>query len=149
MTHGLIRWNPETGLLRGRMDQVFNQMLRDFWNPTPSEATGNRAWMPAVDIREEADALVLTAELPGLTKDQVDVTLENNVLTIAGERKFDNEQLEATYHRIERSYGAFSRSFTLPSTVHTDKVDATFTDGVLTVRLPKQEASKARKVMVR
>src|SRR5690606_28456115 len=88
MTHGLIRWNPETGLLRGRMDQVFNQMLRDFWNPTPSEATGNRAWMPAVDIREEADALVLTAELPGLTKDQVDVTLENNVLTIAGERKF-------------------------------------------------------------
>ncbi len=150
MTTGLIRWNPETDLLRGRMDRVFNEMLRDFWGAAPtSEAAAGRTWMPAVDIREGDEHLELVAELPGMKKEDVQITLENNVLTIAGERKFESETKNEAYHRIERSYGNFSRSFTLPATVKTDKVDAKFADGVLTIQLPKMEESKPRKIAIR
>lgn len=150
MTTGLIRWNPETDLLRGRMDRVFNEMLRDLWGASPtSEAAAGRTWMPAVDIREGDEHLELVAELPGMKKEDVQITLENNVLTIAGERKFEAETKNEAYHRIERSYGNFSRSFTLPASVKTDKVDAKFADGVLTIQLPKMEESKPRKIAIR
>lgn len=150
MTTGLIRWNPETDLLRGRMDRVFNEMLRDLWGASPaSEAAAGRTWMPAVDIREGDEHLELVAELPGMKKEDVQITLENNVLTIAGERKFEAETKNEAYHRIERAYGNFSRSFTLPATVKTDKVDAKFADGVLTIQLPKMEESKPRKIAIR
>lgn len=150
MATGIIRWNPQTHLLRGRMDRLFNEMLRDYWGPeTGSEEVSSRVWAPPVDIREGSDALTLTAELPGLTKDDVSITLENNVLTLSGERKFEKETQGEAYHRIERSYGSFSRSFTLPSTVRTDTVEARFEHGVLTVSLPKQEESKPRKITIK
>ncbi len=150
MTTGLIRWNPETDLLRGRVDRLFNQMLGDLWGvPQTTEEVSARRWMPAVDIRETADALVLSAELPGLTKDNVNITLENNVLSLSGERRFEKEVKEETFHRMERSYGEFTRSFTLPANVRTDKVEASFTDGVLTITLPKVEESKPRKIAIR
>ena len=102
-----------------------------------------------VDIRETEDALVLTVELPGLTREDVQITLENNMLTLAGERNFEKESKGETFHRIERSYGAFSRAFTLPANVKTDKVEAVFNDGLLQVTLPKVEESKPRKIEIK
>jgi len=149
MTTGLMRWTPETDLFRTRMDRVFNEMLRDVWGAPISESATGRTWAPAVDIKESDEALTLTAELPGFDKNQVEITLENNVLTLAGERKFEQESKGETWHRIERSYGSFSRSFTLPATVKTDKVDAKFDGGLLSITLPKIEESKPRKIAIR
>ena len=150
MTTGLMRWNPETDLLRGRMDRLFNEMLGDIWGGRASaEGVAMRTWAPPVDIRETEDALVLTVELPGMSKEEVEITLENNVLTLAGERKFEKEVKGETWHRVERSYGSFSRSFTLPATVRIERVEASFTDGVLAIKLPKVEESKPRKIAIR
>jgi HSP20 family protein len=150
MTTGLIRWSPETDVLRNRMDRLFNQMLGDVWGaPAATEEVSTRRWSPVVDIRETDEALMLTAELPGLTRDDVQITLDNNVLTLSGERSFEKESKGETFHRIERSYGAFSRSFTLPANVKTDQVEAVFGDGLLTVTLPKVEEAKPRKIEIR
>ena len=150
MTTGLIRWNPGTHLLRTRMDRLFNEMLRDAWGEAPeTEEMATRAWSPLVDIRETDAALQFHVELPGMSKDDVEITVENNVLTVSGERKFEKETKEQTFHRIERAYGAFSRSFTLPTTVQTDKVEARFESGVLEIALPKAEESKPRKIDIR
>jgi len=149
MTTGLIRFNPEADLFRGRMDRLFNQMLNHAWSPiAASEEVTNRGFLPAVDIRETPEFLTISAELPGLTKENVQITLENQVLTISGERNFENETKDETCHRIERSYGSFSRSFTLPANLKTDKVDAKFANGVLTIQLPKTEETKPRKINI-
>jgi len=149
MTTGMIRWNPETRLLRGRMDRLFNDMLQDIWGGAGSEEMSSRAWAPLVDVKETETELVFHAELPGMTKDDVEITVEDHVLTLTGERKFEKETKGETYHRVERSYGAFSRSFTLPTTVRTDKVEAKFESGVLAITLPKAEESKPRKIEIR
>lgn len=149
MTTGLIRWNPETDLLRGRMDRLFNEMLGEFWGGRAAENVAPRVWAPPVDIRETEDALLITAELPGMTKDEVDITLENNVLTLSGERKFEKDVKGETWHRVERSYGAFSRSFTLPATVRIERVEAAFAEGILRITLPKVEESKPRKIAIK
>ena len=150
MTTGLIRWNPEANLVRGRMDRMFNEMLRDLWGPgAGSEEYSAHVWAPPVDIRESGEALTLTAELPGLTKDDVSITVENNVLTLSGERKLEKEAKGETFHRVERTYGSFSRSFTLPATVRTDQVAARFENGVLTISLPRQEESKPHKIAIK
>jgi HSP20 family protein len=141
-----MRWSPETGLGRGQMDRFFHDMLREFWGDA---SQGGRAWSPAVDIQETADALVLTAELPGLSAEQVDVSVENQVLTLSGERKFERDAKGETLHRVERAYGAFSRSFTLPTSVAVDRVEARFENGLLTVTLPKQETAKSRKIAIK
>ena len=151
MRTALTRWNPASDLTRDRfgslIEQAFNDMLRPYG--TDAEAVSSRTWIPRVDIREGADGLTLLMDAPGLTKDDLSITLENNVLTIAGERKFQaDEKANEQYHRLERQYGAFSRSFTLAPTVRTDKVEATFQDGVLTVQLPKQEESKPRRISI-
>ncbi len=150
MTTTLTRWTPETDLIRSRLDRMFNQMLQDSWGAQlPSEEMTSRAWSPTVDVKETGDTLEFMVELPGLSKDDIEITLENNVLTLSGERKFEKEAKGETYHRMERSYGAFSRSFTLPASFRTDKVDANFAEGVLHIRLPKMEASKPRKISIR
>ncbi|MCP4201052.1 MAG: Hsp20/alpha crystallin family protein [bacterium] len=105
-------------------------------------------WVPAVDVRETDESFVFTAELPGLTKDDVSITLEDNVLTLTGERRFENEENKAEFRRIERSYGRFTRSFTLPHEVDNDKVGAKYGDGVLTVTVPKTEKTKPRKIEI-
>jgi HSP20 family protein len=150
MTTGMIRWTPEADLLRGRMDRLFNDMLQNMWGGgAASEAMAPRAWAPPVDIRETEEALVFTAELPGLSKEDVEITLESNVLTLAGERKLEKDTKGETWHRVERTYGGFSRSFTLPATVRTDRVEAAFANGVLTVTLPKMEESKPRRISIK
>jgi HSP20 family protein len=149
MTTGLIRWNPEADLIRGRFDRVFNQMLNDLWGSSGSEDVAQRSFLPAVDVRETPDALVFSAELPGLKKEEVRITLENQVLTLSGERKRESDKKDDKVHRIERSYGSFSRSFTLPANVRAADATAGFENGVLTVTIPKVEAPKPRQIEIK
>ena len=111
-----------------------------------SEPRTSRPWSPAVDILETEDALVLRADLPDVKAEDIDVRVENNTLTLSGKRNFDKDETVKGWHRIERSYGEFVRSFEVPSTVDTEKVAADYKNGVLTISLPKKEAAKPRQV---
>jgi len=142
----IVKVDPfrEFAAMQDRMNRLFgNAYLRD-------EDTGIRgAWMPAVDIFEtDSHDLVLKAELPGLSREDIEVTVENSTLVLKGEKKFEQEVKEENYRRIERSYGTFHRSFTLPNTVDASKVSAEFKHGVLTVKLPFREEAKPRAINV-
>lgn len=143
----IVRYDPFREL-RGLQDE----MTRLFAGVAP--ANSNRedmlhgAWMPKVDIFENKENLVLEAELPGMNRDDFELSFENNVLTLKGERKFEKKTEGDNYHRVERSYGEFTRSFTLPQTVTVDGVKAEFNNGILHVTLPKREETKARKIEV-
>ena len=144
----LMRWTPPD-LFRRRMSRLFDNSFNEFLAPMgDSEELGGK-WLPPVDVRETDEALTFTAEVPGLGKDDVSVTLENNVLTISGERRFEKDAEKEGYHRIERAYGTFSRSFTLPANVESDKAKATFENGVLSIALPKTEEAKPRKIAIK
>jgi HSP20 family protein len=107
------------------------------------------AWIPPVDIHEDQEKLVLTAELPGFKQDQIEIQLEGGVLTIRGERRFEDEKTNGkNYHRVERSYGQFVRSFTLPNNVDRDSVRARFSDGLLHIEIPKREEAKPRQIRI-
>ena len=123
------------------MRQITDVVNRFFNEP------GMRPWTPPVDILETENELLLKMDVPEVTQKEVDIRLENDTLTIKGERKFEQPQGKG-YHRIERSYGSFARSFTLPNTVDTEKVRAEFRNGVLTVTLPKKEVAKPRTIKV-
>lgn len=150
MRTALTRWTPTGDLVRDRFSRLFEDAFNDMLRPFAGEGENlaSRSWMPPVDIRETAEGLTLHIDLPGLRKEDVNITLENNVLTVSGERRFEGDQKNDTFHRLERSYGAFTRSFTLAPTVATDKVQANFQDGVLTLSLPKAEESKPRKIAI-
>ncbi len=150
MKTGLIRWSPETDLFRSRFGRLFDESFNDFLSPLGgTRVSSTLDWMPAVDIKETDEALTIFAEIPGLTKDNVSITMENSVLTISGERKFEKDVEKENFHRIERTYGSFSRSFSLPTNVATEKADASFKDGVLTVTLPKTDEAKPRKIAIK
>ncbi len=106
------------------------------------------SWIPSVDIFEDQDKLVLEADLPGMKREDFDISVENNVITLKGERKFEKKVEGENYHRVERSYGTFTRSFTLPQSVTADGAVAEFENGILHVSLPKREETKARKIEV-
>jgi HSP20 family protein len=129
-----------------------DEMTRLFTGAAPSsfsrEEMLNGAWNPRVDIYEDKERLILEAELPGMTNDDFDISVENNVLTLKGERKFEKKTEGDNYHRVERSYGSFTRSFTLPQSITTEGATADFDNGVLTVSLPKREETKARKIEI-
>ncbi|MEM7581938.1 MAG: Hsp20/alpha crystallin family protein [Acidobacteriota bacterium] len=130
---------------------LFGQVLDNFWNDADFVADGDagqRTWLPAVDIRETDGAFVATADLPGLTKEDIDVSIEDNVLTVSGERKFEDASDNGTFRRVERAYGTFRRSFTLPRGVDSSKVEAKFENGVLTLDIPKSEVARSRKITV-
>ncbi len=130
---------------------LFDRVFDNFWNDSdfvPDGEAGARTFLPAVDILETDGAFVVTADLPGLKKDDIDVSIEDNVLTVSGERKFEKNEDEGTFRRVERSYGTFRRSFALPRGVDPSKVEAKFEDGVLTLNLPKSELAKSRKITV-
>jgi HSP20 family protein len=151
MRTAITRWTPAGDLVRDRFGRIFEEAFNDMLRPfgAEGETVSSRTWIPRVDIREGADGLTLLVDLPGLGKDDVNITLENNVLTIAGERKFDGEEKDnLSYHRLERPFGSFSRSFTVGPTVKSDKVEATFENGVLKVHLPKQEEAKPRRIAI-
>src|SRR5689334_3014746 len=110
--------------------------------------TGTRPWTPAVDIVVGENDLVLKADVPGINLNDIDIRLENGTLTIKGERKFEAAANGRGYHRVERAYGTFARSFALPETVDTDKVSADYKDGVLTITVPKKEVAKPRSIKI-
>jgi len=124
--------------------RVFEDAITRLMN----EPRANRPWSPSVDIYETEDALTVKADLPEVKVEDIDVRVENQTLTLRGQRKFSKEENVKGYHRIERSYGEFVRSFAVPSTVDTEKVQADYKNGVLTITLPKKEAAKPRQVKV-
>jgi HSP20 family protein len=124
------------------------RVFEDAFNRMLTEPQSNRPWTPAVDIYETENELVLKADLPDVDPSATDVRVENQTLTISGERKFETEKSEKGFHRIERSYGNFTRTFTVPNTFDTGDVAASFKNGVLTVKLPKKEAAKPRQIKI-
>lgn len=135
----------EFAQLQDRLNRAFS----DAYGRSDEGLLSSGAWMPPVDIYQNGEhELVLKAELPDMSRDDIDVTVDKGTLTIKGEKKFSNEVKEDQYHRIERRYGAFSRSFSLPSTVDASKVAADYRNGVLTVKLPVREEAKPRQVKV-
>ena len=131
----------ELTVLRNRLDRLFGR----FFEEDEPMAMTNR-WMPAVDVIETRDALIFKTELPGFEEKDVNLEIENNVLKISGERKLEETTKEKTYQRVERAYGKFFRTFTLPPNVNTDKVVATFSNGLLELTVPKKEEAKPRKI---
>jgi HSP20 family protein len=145
----IVRWEPIRDLLslQERMNRMFNEQFRGAQGTDDEWALGG-SWAPAVDIYEQGNDIVLKAELPGVDPKDVDIRLENNVLSLRGQRKLENEVKRESYHRVERSYGSFSRSFTLPSVVDQASIKAEFTDGVLKVVLPKREEAKPKQIEI-
>jgi HSP20 family protein len=127
-----------------------DQVNRLFEGAFPGRGTQSdlTTWAPAVDIYEGQNELVAKVDLPGIDEKDIDIRLENNTLTIRGERKFEKSVKEENYLRIERAYGSFTRTFSLPNTVNTEGINASYTNGVLTVQLPKREESKPKQVKV-
>ena len=121
--------------------------FQDTMNRLFTEPNG-RPWVPAVDIKETENDLVLKADIPDVDMKDIDVRVENGTLTLRGERKFENEKKEGSWHRVERSYGTFERAFALPETVNFDDVKADYKNGVLTITLPKKEIAKPRQIKV-
>jgi len=144
----ITRFDPFRQLVRvqDRMNRLFEDAIG---RPTEDADFFAGAWTPVVDILETANDIVLRAELPGMKADEVDIRIENNTLTLRGERKFEVNDEKTNYHRRERTYGVFSRSFTLPSTVEQDKVSAEFRDGILQVSLPKKEETKPKQISIK
>ena len=143
----MVRWEPVRDLLtlQDRMNRMFDPTFR---GATEEDWALGGSWAPAVDIYEKDGNIVLKAELPGVDPKDVDVRVENNLLTLRGERKFDSEVKRDNYHRVERAYGAFSRSFTLPNVVDTGNIKAEYRDGVLHMTLPKREEAKPRQIQI-
>ena len=143
----VIRWDPfrDLNVLQERMNRLFEDAGRGLRTDEPASTT---LWSPAVDIYETESEIVVKAEVPGVDRKDIQLHLENNVLTIRGERKFQKETKEDNYHRIERSYGGFSRSFSIPTTVDEEKIHADYKDGVLKVNLPKKEAAKPKQIQI-
>lgn len=143
----IVRYDPFRELrgLQNEMNRVFSGIVPTGWDNEEGFAT---SWTPRVNIFENKDSLVLEAELPGMSRDDFDLSIENNVVTLKGERRFEKKDEGDNYHRIERSYGSFTRSFTLPSTVSSENVKAEFNNGVLNVSFAKREETKARKIEI-
>lgn len=146
----IVRWEPFRDLVavQERMNRIFDEAFRGHSRGIEDEWALGGSWAPAVDIYEQDGNLVLKAELPGVDPKDVDVRVENNVLTLRGERKFESEVKREQFHRVERAYGSFSRSFTLPNVVDMDKIKAEYKDGVLQVTLPQREEAKPKQIQV-
>jgi HSP20 family protein len=144
----IVRWNPFQDLvsLQERMNRLFEQTLDRSRGEREGMVAGT--WAPAVDIYETPDSIVLQAELPGLSKDDIDIQVRDNVLTLKGERRSEKEIKEGNYLRVERAYGGFQRAFTLPAAVQADKIRAVFKDGVLDVNIPKAEEAKPKQIKI-
>ncbi|HKE57989.1 MAG TPA: Hsp20/alpha crystallin family protein [Pyrinomonadaceae bacterium] len=143
----IVRYDPFRDLrtLQEEVNRLFSTNLRTFGD----EGIGRGAWNPSVDIYENKDQIVLEAELPGMKQEDFDLSVENNVITLKGERRFEKTDDTDNYHRVERSYGSFTRSFTLPQSVSGEGATAEYNNGVLRVTLPKREETKSRRIEVK
>jgi HSP20 family protein len=143
----LTRWDPfrEFSTLQDRM----NRLVRDsFATEGREEALASTTFAPPVDVYEDEHSITLKIEVPGIEEKDIDVRIENNTLTVHGERKFEKEEKEENYRRVERQYGSFTRSFTLPSTVDPDQVQANYEKGVLKIKLAKKAEAKPKQIKV-
>jgi HSP20 family protein len=143
----IVRWDPfrDFAQLQDRINRVF----ADAYGPNDQALMTAGSWVPPVDIYQSDDhQLVLKAELPDMAREDIELTIDNGTLTIRGDKRLNGEVKEEQYHRIERRYGSFSRSFSLPQTVDPSKVDAQYTNGVLTIRLPMRDEAKPRQIKV-
>jgi HSP20 family protein len=144
----IVRWSPAQELLgvQNEMNRLFNNFFdRDLFETSYRRS----AWEPAVDISETAEAFLVSADLPGLNKDDVKISYEDGVITIKGEKKLDKETKDKNYHRVERTYGLFERSFRLPSRIDVNTIEAKFKDGVLNLRLPKAEDARPKEIPIK
>jgi len=141
----LVRWTPfhDMTLLQNQMNRLFDGAMQGW----PGEANGTRNWVPPADIHETDNDLVVTMDLPGINSKNIDVRVENNILSITGERPFEPVENE-NIHRVERMYGGFARSFTLSTPVQADKIQANYKDGVLRISLPKAEQAKPKRIQI-
>ncbi len=151
----LVRWKAAHDLPAFPSDMLsmqreINRMFDSFFRSDLPDGDGfvQSAWAPAVDIAERTNDYVVKVELPGINKDDVKISLQNDILTIRGEKKQEMETKDADYRRVERSYGTFERSFTLPSSVTTNGIDAAYSNGILTITLPKAEEAKPKQIEV-
>lgn len=144
----IVRWEPYRDLMtfQERMNRLFDGSVGRWRGSEESMDSG--VWSPAVDIYETEHDIVLKAELPEINQKDIDIRLENNTLTLKGERRFEKETKQENYHRVERAYGAFSRSFTLPTSVDQEKIKAEYKDGILKITLPKKEEVKPKQIQV-
>lgn len=144
----LVKWNPwrEMPALHNRINRMFDDPFFSIDRLTDEDTLG--MWNPAVDLYEKDDRFVIKAELPGINKDDIKFDLKDRVLTLSGERSFDNEVKEENYYRRERSFGKFQRAFTMPADVDEEKIKAEFKDGVLQIEVPKPENKKAKRVTI-
>ncbi len=145
MAKQIKRWDPfkEITTLRDEMDRLFEYF---FGRPSMEPVSG--VWVPAVDMEETDDELIVHIELPGMKKEDINLSVRGDVLTVSGEREHKKEEKTKTYHRIERAYGKFQRSIPLPVEVDTEKSKATYENGILTVRLPKSAKSKSKEIKI-
>ena len=152
-TQEMSLWNREFPSFRGlqSLQNDMNRIFEDFFrgDNLVNDSFFSHDWNPAVDIVENKDNYILKAELPGMNKDDVKITLENNLLTIRGEKKNEYDKKEGNYHRVERSYGSFERAFTIPGSIKANDIDAQYSDGVLTLTLPKAEEAKPKMIDVK
>ena len=145
----VVRWDPfrDVMSLQDRMNRLFDQALSRTRTDDEEGLTGS-TWSPAVDIFETPDSIVMKAELPGVRRENIDIQVRENTLTLKGERKFEREVKDENYLRMERSYGTFQRAFSLPAVVQQDKIKAVLRDGVLEVSMPKAEEAKPQQVKI-
>lgn len=141
----LVRYEPVN--LFDQFNREINRFFNTAYAPAANEASAHQ-WAPAVDIREEDDRFLLHADLPGVKREDVEITLEDGVLTVTGKRESESEEQREGFHRRERVHGTFMRQFTLPDTVNTDNISATVTDGVLEIGIPKQAKPEPKKITV-
>ena len=141
----IVRWNPTRDV--AALEEGLNRMVEGFYR-RPQEDLNRGAWVPVVDIYNDPLELVLKAELPEMKEDEIDLTIEDNTLTLSGEKKLETEVTDRQFHRIERHYGSFARTFVLPPTVDAAKASAQYKAGVLTVRLPLREEANPSKIKV-
>ncbi len=143
----IIRWRPFKDLLSVPDDM--NRLFDDFFGHSPARIEwAEGVWSPSVDVSETNGNVVIKAEMPGINQDEIKISIQDNVLTLKGEKKQEKEERDANYHRIERSYGSFCRSFQLPTSVKTDKIKANYKDGVLNITLPKTEEVKPKEIPI-
>lgn len=144
----IMRWRPMRDLTNVR--EEMNRLFDEFFTGLPERRRGllEGEWVPSIDLAETEDEIVVTIELPGIKQDDVDITIADDVLTFKGEKKEEKEVKKENYHRIERSYGSFQRSITLPTIVQADKAKATYKNGVLQVNIPKAEEVKPKQIKI-
>ncbi|MDH3252855.1 MAG: Hsp20/alpha crystallin family protein [Ignavibacteria bacterium] len=152
----IVRWNPGRELATFpqdvlNMQREINKMFEGFLRGGLEEDTSlfPSAWTPAVDVAEHANEYIVKVELPGVSKDDVKIVMQDNILTIRGDKKQESETKESDFHRVERSYGSFQRSFTLPTSVRNDRIEANFMDGILSITLPKAEEARPKQIEIK